>query len=730
MLIDDNRILNIELTIHINKLLPNNMNFRTNILIAVLMIILVAQFSVAEDDEIKTKELDPVLITDEPIENTYLVEDASTATKTQTPIKYIPQSVEVIDQDLIKDQGATRLRDVIYNIPGAVPGEVSTLPFLIRGFQAEILRDGLTPSRFLFVNRSEEELTNVQRIEAVQGPESILYGNVAAGGIINLITKQPLPTTFVSPELYYGSFDFYRASIDITGPILPDKSVLGRFNGSYTNTNSFRRFVEEEVFFFSPVLSWYITPKVKLTFDGEYHNLDTPLDEGLVAVGSKVANIPVSRNLAEPGDTGMAERYSSRITLESELTDNIKMRNTFRYYKVKVNIDDHQPLFLLPDDRTLIRTATIFTQDDDIYTTQNELFVKFNVGSIENNFLFGVEFVRENFEIFSRAFETNPIDILDPVYGGNTPDPPLLLAINRFGDTNNLGIYAQDQFTLFENLYILAGIRYDLIDQSIDNENPLLQTDFQASQTDSKFSPRIGILYQFIEEMSVYGSFVQGFNLSPRAGLSIDGKIFDPQRLTQLEGGFKFDLFDSRIFSTISYFWLLNKDFVVEDPLNPFYFGLQIEKARSQGIEVSITGQIIPEWNFTANYSFIDTEVLKDDFFQEGNELPAVPKNSASLWTTYFQRTGVLEGAGVGFGVTAQSNRQGDLENTFKLGSFVRFDAALYYNIDFGQSGNLQASVNFRNITDERYFANSVSRVFIIPGEPFNVLASLRYYYE
>ncbi|MEM7008937.1 MAG: TonB-dependent receptor, partial [Thermodesulfobacteriota bacterium] len=505
------------------------------LLITILITICCGAHGFAQDSEDNSKELEPVVITEEPIEDSYMVDDASSATKTDTPIKYIPQSVEVIDQDLIRDQGAIRLRDVIYNIPGASPGEVSTLPFLIRGFMAEILRDGFTPSSFLAANRTEEELTNVQRIEVVQGPESILYGNVSAGGIINLITKEALPYTYVSPELNYGSFDFYRAAIDIGGPILPDKSVLGRFNASYLNTNSFRRFIKEQTFFFAPVVSYFITPKVKLTFHGEYHNVDTPVDQGLVAVGSRVANIPISRYLGEPGDSGSLERFTPRITLESELTDNIRMRNSFRYSKTKVRVDGHQAGFLLPDDITLIRTLVDFNQDNDIYTTQNELFVNVDIAGIENKFLFGVEYVRENFEVFSRSFATNPINIFDPVYGGGPVDPPVIIAVNRFAKVDNIGIFAQDQFTLFEDLYILAGIRFDLIHQDIDNEDPVAQTDFQASQTDSKFSPRIGILYQFIEEMSVYGSFLQGFNLSPRTGLSFEGKIFDPQRLTQFE---------------------------------------------------------------------------------------------------------------------------------------------------------------------------------------------------
>ncbi len=706
----------------------------SSILFSVLVFVLVIsiwQTSVClGQGEESAKELEPIVVTDEPIEKSYIVEDASTATKTETPVQDTPQSVQVLDRELLNDQAAIRLIDVFYNIPGAVPAEHTTIPYLLRGFMAEILRDGFKPSSFIAGNISEAVLTNVQRLEVVQGPESILYGNISAGGVINLITKQPLPDLYIAPDIFHGSYDLFRTSLDITGPLLEDRSLLGRLNGSYLNSNSFRDFIKDERVFVSPVLAWYLTPKVKLSFDGEYLYASRMVDEGLVAVGDKVANIPISRNLAEPTDESNLEKYSARITLESQITDNIKLRNSFRYYKVQIHMDDHLSAFLLPDNRTLLRNIIQYELDDDIYTSQNDLIVNFDIGSVPNKALFGVEFIRENFDSFNDTLESNPIDILDPVYGEGPPDPPLLLSINRFGKINNLGIYVQDQITLFDRLYILAGVRYDLIDQDVDNEDSRFPEGFNAKKTDSKFSPRLGVLYRVTPEVSAYGSFVQGFNLTARTGVSVDGKIFDPQRSTQLEAGLKFNLLDNRIFSTVSYFWLINKNFIVADPLNPFFFGIQVDKARSRGVEVNVTAQITPEWNLLANYAYIDTKVLKDDFFQEGNELPGVPKNSASLWTTYFFSKGILEGAGLGFGAITQSNRQGDLENTFTLGSFIRLDAAIYYNRSIEQIGNFEASVHFRNITDERYFVNSESRVFIVPGAPFNVLASLRYYYH
>ena len=254
--------------------------------------------------------------------------------------------------------------------------------------------------------------------------------------------------------------------------------------------------------------------------------------------------------------------------------------------------------------------------------------------------------------------------------------------------------------------------------------------DFQADQTDWQVSPRIGILYQLTPEVGVYANYSRGFNFSLGLGVSADAKLFKPERSTQYEAGFKLDLFGGRLFSTISAFRIDKKNVFVQDPVNGLAFGVQVDKERSQGIEIDLASQLTDEWNLIATYAFIDAEVVEDNFFQSGNELPGVPKNSGSLWTTYFLSCGVLRGFGLGAGFITQSKREGDLENTFVLQSFLRIDGALYYSREFANYGTIEAAVNFRNITDTRYFVNSTSRVNVIPGAPFTVIASLRYYYD
>jgi iron complex outermembrane receptor protein len=683
----------------------------------------------AQDEKDDAVKLPEVLVTDEPLKRTYIVDDASTATKTDTPIKNIPQSIEVIDQDLIQDQAGTSLQDVIYDVSGAVPGDSDVIPFLLRGFRAYILRDGFTGSSFDVINIFEQDLADTERIEILQGPGSVLYGNLSAPGIINLVTKQPLPYFFFRPEVFYGSYDFFRTSLDFSTPLNSDKSLLFRINGAYQDTNSFRDFIHTETLLISPVLSWQLSPKVKLILDGEYFYFNQPVDEGLVAVGNEVADIPISRNLAEPTDKADGKKYLARATLETELADNVLLQNAFRYYKIHGYRNDHAPLFLLPDNRTLERFRRETNLDDDLYTSKNDLFVNLRTGKFLHNLLFGFEFIREDFSVPTTLFPASAIDIFDPVYGVKAPDEPSIF-INRVGKNYRFGFYIQDQISLLDKLYILAGARLDWLNQDIKDTGTLMGEDFDDKETDWQISPRIGILYQIIPELGIYANFSRGFNLILGLGVSAEGKIFKPERSTQYEAGFKLDLFGGRLFSTVSAFRIDKKNAFAPDPINGLAFGVQVDKERSQGIEVDLTAQLTDDWNLIANYAFIDAKVVEDDFFKSGNELPGVAKNSGSLWTTYFLSGGLLRGFGLGAGFITQSNREGDLENTFSLGSFFRLDGAVYYRRQFANYGAIEAAVNFRNITDTRYFVNSTSRVNVIPGAPFTVLASLRYYYS
>lgn len=685
---------------------------------------------IAEEGEEEPPVVLPEVVVEEPEETTYYgVEDATTATKTDTPIEEIPQSIEVINRDVIEDRGAVQLQDVIYNVSGAVPGgPLTQVPFLLRGFMAEILRNGLAQSRFLFLNIAQEELANVERIEVLKGPASVLYGNTAPGGIINIITKKPLPYFYASTEMTAGSFDFYHPALDISAPLTSDKNLLFRLNASYLNSDSFRDFISSERIFVAPVLSWKILPSMTLTLEGEYFDADQPLDEGLVAAGSGVADIPFSRNLGEPTDQKTeVERATANVTLETEISKNIFLRNILEYNRNTADRFDHVHVALLPDDRTVARTIVDANFESEVYTTQHDLTARVKTGSMEHRLLFGFEYIREDFDSPARFIPASPLDIFDPEYGNvELPDPQPPLFLNFVTELHSVGLYIQDQITVLENLHLLAGVRFDRFDQSLENSGDTVLGSFTTDKVDSQFSPRFGIVYEPFSGASLYASYSESFNLSLVTGIKADGLILEPQSSTQYEGGIKLLLWDGRLSSTASLYRIITENALTADPINGAVFSVQVDEERSQGFELDLTAEPIRGWNVIASYAYIDAEVRDDDFFEEGNKLPGVPKHSGSVWTTYKFYKGIFDGLGFGAGLIGVGHREGDLQNTFNLDSFLRLDAALYYDTQIRNIARVRAAINLKNITDKDYIQNSASRVNIIPGEPFTVLATLR----
>jgi iron complex outermembrane recepter protein len=304
------------------------------------------------------------------------------------------------------------------------------------------------------------------------------------------------------------------------------------------------------------------------------------------------------------------------------------------------------------------------------------------------------------------------IDVFEPIYG-LAPDAvaatPNLVQRNR---RDSLGIYVQDQISLLENLKLLIGGRFDLAGLTVRNA---LQgtTDFEQYEV---FTPRVGIVYQPIQPISLYASYAESFN--PVAGSTFDGDPFRPERSTQYEIGVKADV-NEQISATLALFDLTRSNVTTADPDN-IGFSIQTGEQRSRGVEFNIAGEILPGWNIIAGYAYTDAEITEDNTFDEGNRLNNVPENAFNLWTTYEIQSGDFQGLGVGLGFFFVGERQGDLANTFELPSFLRTDAAIFYRRD-----RFRAAINLRNLFDIEYFesATNINRVSL--GDPLTVQGTI-----
>ena len=476
----------------------------------------------------------------------YRVPNTSVGTRTDTPLRDIPQSIQIVPQQVLEDQNVTTFNEALRNVPSVSPNRGSTseaAQFSVRGFRLsgdnnEFLRNGLRDFGIV-----ETQLApNIERFEVLLGPASVLYGTGNPGGTINVVTKQPLRDPFYAVDATIGNYDFYRGAIDLSGPLNNSRTLLYRLNLGYLNRDSFVNLYEQEKFAIAPVFRWDISDRTHITLEGEYTNANDVYDAGLPAVGTALPNpngrIPRGTFTGDPDGTFETKIYRVGYRLEHQFSDNWSIQNAFQVLLFRRPSTDRQRInFTLDaDNRTL---NGILFQDKvnslDTYDLNVILTGKFSTGSIGHQLILGTDLGRFDRRFNSLSAPTPPLDVFNPVYGLPAAGPyaPSFVA-NNLIDT--LGIYLQDQVTLALNLKLLLGGRFDLFKQN--TEDFLAET--KTSQSGNGFSPRVGIVYQPIPPISLYASYSR--SLAPVIGRSLEGDVFQPERGTQYEVGVKAEL--------------------------------------------------------------------------------------------------------------------------------------------------------------------------------------------
>ncbi|WNZ26124.1 TonB-dependent receptor [Leptolyngbya sp. NK1-12] len=678
-----------------------------------------------ETDAAQDEDAIQVVVTGEQ-EDGYAVPDASTATRTDTLLRDIPQSIQVVPRQVIEDQAVTELQDAVRNVSGVVEGNTfgnTGDRFIIRGFQqgfqlGSTLRDGFRANGSFSGVR---DLANIERIEVLKGPASAIFGGaIEPGGLINIITEQPLEEPFYSAELQAGSFGFVRPTVDLSGPLNANRTLLYRLNLAYERGDGFRDFDQGvERIFVAPVVLWRIGDRTDLTLELEYLNDERPFDRGLIADGDDVVDIPFERILGEPDDIVRNEEFSIGYRLEHRFSENWRIRNAFRFTDAYLPNQRAQPQSF--DESTGILTRTWQDQEYFVngYALQTNVIGEFSTGSIGHTLLFGVDLERQAYD--SEAFGTDApsINVFDPDYGiaARPEQDEFPTGAGIFNEQIDLlGIYLQDQVTLLDNLKLLLGGRFDIVDQRTELGGRFGESESQ--QQDEAFTPRIGIVYQPIEPLSLYASFSQSF--APNSGRMVDNSILEPVRGTQYEIGMRGEWLDGRLVTNLAAYHLTRSNVATTDPENSD-FSIAIGEQRSQGVEFDVIGEILPGWNVIASYAYTDAEITRDNSPLEGNRLFGVPENAASLWSTYEIQSGDLQGLGFGLGLFFIGERQGDAENSFQVPSYVRTDASLFYRRD-----NWRAAINVKNLFDVDYIESVPNfRTAINPGSPLTVLATV-----
>ena len=676
----------------------------------------------------------------------YDAESATTGSLVNVPVLDLPATVSVVPQAVLQDQQVLDIDDLLRDVSGAVKVTDTQRPdaFFLRGFlvtSRDYRKDG-----FLDPTYTPRDFADVQRVEILQGPSSVLYGAGQPSGSVNVITKNPMAERMQEVSMQFGSFGLQRYTVDSTGPMNQDGSLLYRFDGAYQDTESFRDFGFDQRTFAAPMMTWVIDSNTTLTWKAEYEYDRRMYDTGVAAVNGALV-LPISRFLGEPGnDFQNFHDYREWLVLNHRINDDwaVKIGGYSLFYDSTSS--GTIPTAPFPGMPTLppgyfYRTQQNLSPFHEQYQSAiASVAGKVQEGALTHNLVFGTElgwFTSDAFNATSTSEYVDPLVIngFNPVYGASPPTTPLIDFNSTFYQAD-YGLYFQDLVDIGEHWKFLAGIRYDHTDVVFDRSYTTPPgfggfPETQTAQTFDEGTPRFGLIYQPIPDaLSFYAMYSASYD-PPDGGPFLTTAPLNPELGQSWEGGVKAKPLPGLMVTAAAFY--INKENVTEylpDPMTGILEATQVGKQRSQGFQFSATGKVTDRLSVVSNYTYTDT-LQTDPANPALNGLPVlgVPYNSANVWARYNLVQNECRTFGVGLGVIYVGQRVGDvLQPTtftappFMLPEYTRWDAGLYY-----RQGRLDASVYFENIFNETYYTSSINQYEVFPGAPCNVKGQLTY---
>ena len=652
---------------------------------------------------------------------------------TPTPILDLPQSVQVATRQLLDEQAAYQYADALSYLPGvqrsytSIAGAVGN-EVAMRGFQLDFsnnyLRDG-----YKFYGLSLTDTADIEQVEVLKGPASALYGTAEAGGVVNLISKKPTDTPFISLGMSGGSYQYLRPDFDISGPLNSGQTLFYRVNGVYENTDTFRTYAHSEKYFIAPYFLWRPSSSTSLSVSGEFINANRNSDYGLALLGDRPAPVPVSTSYTEPwnneDDRDRQAGYRFSHTFKSGWTLNnglLVARTNARYFEVYTTGPDTDPT-------QLTRMSDAFYFPTLYRYSQTSLVGSLKTGPVRHHIAVGFEAGWTDASSEGPGGYAPNVSVLNPVVGTDfsESDAAAALANPYFSLTyqtkiNTQAGYAQDQIDLGRHWKVLAGFRVERYFQdSINTADNSHQT-----QTDVPISPRAGVVYQPKSWVSLYGSYVRSFIPTSPNALSASGKQFSPEHDSQWETGIKVAPGAGRLNGTIALFDIRKDNVLAPDPENQL-FSVQNGKVRSKGVEFEFRGNLRSGLDVLASYAFIQAQVTESVVYPVGNLLPNAPRHSGAMWMTYRAPSGPFRRLGLSAGVITTVARQDNYYNTALLPGYARLDVGAFYEIPVGDTQKVRLSLNIQNALDRTYYLASNGWDQVRPGSPLAALVALKW---
>lgn len=676
----------------------------------------------------------------------------------------VPITSSSLTQQTFRDQQVTRLEDALEYVSATeiAPDGHSSAGFEIHGFPTyQYYLDGVRVSPDLHRD-GFPDLADVDHVDIMKGPASLLYGRTEPGGLVNVVTKQPPATALVSIEQRTGSFGRTDTLLDAGGPLSSGQSLLYRLNTAWESGGSFRQVPRSRRIFLAPVLTWSPSQRTETTAYLTYLDSHDPSDSGIPIIGNRIPAVPISRSLDEGGevhttDLRVGARGSHTFQDGWTLHHHLDMRwlDTPQAPQVALAADGLDPnqcsasdcpvkrlLFVIPISRGYTRYASVeMTRDLRAWGTRHSL-------------LLGVELFQtasySHLEIAS-----DPSLTTDLFHPGSMAIPLSLLqepdqGIYRNARERWTAAYVQDQVSFGDDFYLLVGVRFDSASASIGQMTLGSLTGvsppgviFPALQQESGLQiqmvkHREGLVWHPVPSLSFYALHTENFGAVPGLYVGADGYsgvYLPPQSAAEWETGVKFAPTGGRFAATVAAFDLMKENVsstILEPALDPtgalFFTGT----VRNKGLEVDVRGEMLPGLQYLANFAYIDSRI----FFvpsaiggelvgSTGNRFFGVPRNGGSAWLSYQFSDGAAHGLKLGAGVIARSAREGDNANDYELPGFAKWDAFTAYGWRVGET-QLSVQLNVDNLFNARYFESVNGTHTVMPAYPRRWLASLR----
>ncbi|MDE4913538.1 TonB-dependent siderophore receptor [Methylobacterium sp. 092160098-2] len=651
----------------------------------------------------------------------YRATRSATATRTDTPLRDTPQSVQVVPRDVLVDQQDIRLSDALQNVSSVQPGgtiQGRSDTFIIRGFRTQTYAiDGVLLNQAGNFSSVTRDLADVERIEVLKGPASVLYGRGDPGGLINIVTRQPTLTPSGDINLQGGSFGFRRVQGSVSSAIEGVEGLSGRLSFAAQSDPTFRNFYgrDNARTFVAPAFAWTPTPDTRVTFLGEFTRVDNQYDEGLVARNGRVPLDNVARYYGEPFSRYNGSANFGLLKVEHDLNANITLREVLNAQWGGFDLLATRAIGLTNRNTQVTRRETAVYSTYAAVDSQTEMVAKFDLLGFRHTVLTGVEYTNG----YRRAYQTQSTNFPSVSFLNPVPGSPIvgLQFQSDLKQKNALtGLYVQDQIDLGLGLQMLVGVRYDTGTQYYFSRVPTSRT-IPPEQQLSGTSPRVGLIYRPVEPLTLYASYATSFK--PQTDNVYNAVNPRPETGELYEVGSRLDLNPDLTLSTAA-FRIIRNNVSAADPVNTG-FSVITGQQRSQGVEADLAGQVLPGWKVIGGISVLDARITKDTTFAVGNRLVGAPAFSGSIWSTYQFQEGFLLGWNVGAGITYVGRRAGDLNNSYSVGGYARLDAAVFYDL----SEHARFSINARNLTDRRYIEQPFNQFNNLPGAPLSVLATI-----